>query len=295
LEERVEDVETSVDKEGGIEGADVVTASTARLFEMDYIGRFDTTMYQIDSLRLPDDNFVLPEDYWDGRSERRNEGSRMSKLLDDNDGGSKESNPINPTARYEITESKYLGLSETTEMVIEATVFSHLKAHAVNGFDAAPANLDDLLGFVNSAVKEASEEDVPYLLGIASPTGWTDRVADLVENDDISRARYSRHVSVCLIDLRSGELFYDDSDSIVVDNINLFERAVQAESVDECVSKVRSEYVSDLGRETVFADEIVDETEYDQHIVKQSFDRLESHGDGEQFYVDEQGLALDIS
>ena len=294
LEERVDEVETSVGDEGGIEGTDVVTSTTARLFEMDYVGRFDTTMYEVDTLQLQDDTFSVLADYWDGRSERRNERSRMSRLLDDNDGKDVESSPINPTARYEITESKYLGLSESTKMVIEATVFSHLEAHATNGFDAAPANLDDLLSFVNEAVKEASDEDVPYLLGIASPTGWTDRVTNLVENDEISRARYSRHVSICLVDVRSGELFYDDSDPVVADNISLFERAVQAEAVDNCVSAVRSEYVSDIGRETVFAEEVVNQMEYDQHVVKQSFDRLESRGEGDQFYVDEKGLALDI-
>lgn len=295
LEERVEDVESSVETEAGIEGTDVVTSTTARLFEMDYIGRFDTTMYEIDSIRMPDKDFTVPTDYWDGRSDPRSERARMSRLLDENDGGSVETSPINRTSRYEITDSKYLGLSETTEMVIEATVFSHLEGHAINGFDAAPANLEDLLSFVNAAVKEASETEVPYLLGIASPTGWTDRVIESVKNDEISRTRYSRHVSVCLIDLRSGELYYDDSDPIVADNIGIFERSVYAESVDQCVQDIRSEYVADLGRETVFAEEIVDEFDYDEHEVKQAFDRLESKGDGAQFYVDDEGLAIDVS
>jgi hypothetical protein len=179
-------------------------------------------------------------------------------------------------------------------MIIEATVASHLEAHAINGFDASAADLDDLLGFVNSAVREASDEETPYLLGIASPTGWTDRVKDLVLEDELARTRFSRHVSVCLVDLRSGDLIYDSSDPVVSENISVFERAVQTEAVDECVSMVRSEYINDLGRETVMLEEVVEEADYDRHVVKRSFDRIESRGEGEQFYVDENGLAIDV-
>ncbi|RJX44430.1 hypothetical protein DM826_02090 [Halonotius aquaticus] len=294
LEERVEEVETSVDDTGGLEGKDVVTASTARLFEMDYMGRFDTGMFEVQSIRMPNDTFEVPHDYWDGRSERRNEASRMTNLLQEHDKELSGTHPTNPTARYTITESKYMGLSESTEMIIEATVASHLEAHAINGFDATPADLDDLLGFVNDAVREASNQETPYLLGIASPTGWTDRVQNLVKEDELARTRFSRHVSVCLVDLRNGELIYDPADPVVAENISLFERAVQTEAVDDCYAYLKSEYVSDLGRETVMLQEITNETDYDRHVVKRSFDRVESNGDGEQFYIDEDGLAIDI-
>ena len=155
--------------------------------------------------------------------------------------------------------------------------------------------MDDLLGFVNDAVREASNQETPYLLGIASPTGWIDRVQNLVKEDELARTRFSRHVSVCLVDLRNGELIYDPADPVVAENISLFKRAVQTEAVDECYAYIKSEYVSDLGRETVMLQEITNEPDYDRHVVKRSFDRVESNGDGEQFYIDEDGLAIDIS
>lgn len=292
LEDRVEDVATSVEADGGIDGADAVTSSTARLFEMDYLGRFDTTMHELDELSLPDGTREIPDGYWDGRSERRNDTSRMIQLLDDNDGGRVETYPTNPTARYEVTTKRYLGLSDETEMIIEATVFSHLEAHAVNGFDASPAGVDDLLALVNDAVREADREDVAYLLGIASPTGWTDRVQQQLVDDDTARTRYSRRVGVCLIDLRDGELIYDGSDPLVADNAAIFERALDAERVDDCIVTVRSEYLDDIGRDTVTLAEVVDQHGFDRHVVKQTFEHLESEGAGEQFYVDEQGLTL---
>ena len=308
LEERQQDLETQVDDIGrsinsgsdpaaevdGIDGSEVVTASTAKLFEMDYVGRFDTKMHEIDSLRLPDRNYNVPDGYWERRSQRRNRAPHMVQLLEDKEDEHIESYPTNPTTRYEITESQYLGLSEQTEMIIEATVYSDLEAHAANGFDATAADIEDLLGFVNDAVREADRKDVPYLLGIASPTGWTDQIKSKIATDELARTHYSRQVSICLVDLRSGSLIYDESDPVVADNISLFERAVSAERVEACVETIQSGYLNEVGRETIGLEEISTEHGFDRHIIKRAFDRLEADGSAEQFYVDGQGLAMDI-
>ena len=276
------------------DGTDVVTAGTARLFALDYLGRFGTTMYETDRIALPDETFRVPEDYWDGRNGRRDEADRMEELLADHGGGDLDAHPINPSARYEITAPKYFGLSEQTRMVIEATVYSHLETHAVDGYDATPAGVDDLVSVVGDAVREAASENTPYLLGIASPTGWTDEVVSHVRDDDLSRTRYSRQVSVCLIDLRRGTLIYDESDPVVAENTGLFERSVNAEAVANCVSLLREEYMDSIEHSSVLLTELVDATEFDRHVVKQAFARVEDHGDAEQFYLDEQGLALDF-
>jgi len=209
-------------------------------------------------------------------------------------GGDLDAHPHNPSARYEITAPKYFGLGKQTRMVIEATVYSHLERHAADGYDATPAGVDDLVSVVGNAVREAASENTPYLLGIASPTGWTDEVVSHVRDDDLSRTRYSRQVSVCLVDLRRGTLIYDESDSVVADNTGLFERSVNAEAVANCVSLLREEYRDALEHGSVLLTELVDATEFDRHVVKQAFARVEDDGDAEQFYLDEQGLALDF-
>jgi len=99
-------------------------------------------------------------------------------------------------------------------------------------------------------------------------------VRDLVVDDDVSRTRYSRHVSVCLIDLKTGEIFYDDSDATITENIGIFKRAVQTEEIEDCVSMLHSEYVTELGRETVMAEEVAEKTDYNQNVIKQSFEQL---------------------
>lgn len=278
-----------------VNGADVVTASTARLFEMDYIGRFDTKMHEATTIELPDQTFDVPEGYWDGRSQRQSDAPRVEQLLDADEQGRADSYPANLTARYEITKSRYLGLSTQTEIILEATVFSDLRAYASNGFDESPADIDDLLGLINNAVREADQRETHYLLAIASPTGWTERVEEKIEADEFARTHYSRRLSTCLVDLRDGTLIYDESDDVISDNVTLFERPVNAERITQCVDQLRSAYIDSVGRETIGLDEVVSTHEFDPHVVKQAFRRVEEDGDAEQFYVEGDGLALDVS
>ena len=278
-------VDTDTQPAAATTGSDTVTAATARLFELDYIGRFTTSIQETDTIELPEKQISIPDGYLDGRCSRRNERDRMATLLDTN-GESVTAHPINPTARYTLTNSKYFGLTTETQIVIEATVHSHLQRHARDGVDATPADVDDLVAIVGDAVEEAADRSAPYLLGIASPTGWTDRVVGHVRDDELGRTHYGENVSVCLIDLRRGELIYDTTDSVVAENAELFERAVEADAVADCVETIRSRYLEGIGRETLLLTAAVEETGYDRHIVRQAFSRLAADDAGEVFTID---------
>lgn len=293
LESRVENIEQSVGgEESGLDGESVVTTGMARLLELDYLGRFDISMGDAKVIETGNDQFHVPDSYWDDRSERRSERMRLVDLAED--GADVNQYPANRSSRYEISQSRYLGLSAETEMVIEARVHSHLEAFTANGFDGKPADLDDLLSVVNEAVHEAETREYTYLLGIASPTGWTDQVIDQLTDKDSSHTRFSRHLSVCLIDLQEGTVVYDESDPVIAENAALFEPPIDTERVKECVGTVRDEYADDLVTETVLAPDVVTDHGYQKHIVKRAFDRLEADGVGEQLYIDDLGLTLDL-
>lgn len=292
LESRVDEIRQSVGTEDskGIEGGDVVTSTMAKLLELDYLGRFDISMHETTSIQTPDGTFGVPSGYWDDRSSRRSHRSRLVDLIED---GDPERYPANESARYEITATEYL-FNTRTEMVIEARVLGNLEAYAANGFDAQPNDLDDLLRAVNVVVAEAESREYAYLIGIASPTGWTDRVRSQIRDKRSARTRFSQYVSVVLIDLQEGVVIYDESDPVARENADLFDPAIDAERIEECVQTIRTEYVSDLGHDSILLSDLVDEHEYDEHVVKRAFNRLESEGAGEQLYIDEFGLSLDM-
>lgn len=288
LSDRVDEIETSVgDGDGGIDGESVVTPTMARLLELDYVGRFETSIRDASSIRLPNETFEVPEGYWEQRSERRNQRPRLGSMLDD--GQNPERFPINRSARYEITSSRFLGLSRETETVIEAAVFSHLDAYATNGFDGAPADLDDLLTYVNQSVYEAETEDMRVLLGIASPTGWTDAVRERIATDDISRTRFSRHVSIVLVDLQDGSLVYDESDPVARENSALFELPLDDDRVEACVADIEDRF-EDVGfaSDMIALGELVSDGGYDPHIVKRAFGRFSDQPGYSQQYIDDQ-------
>lgn len=287
LSDRVEEIESSVgDGEGGIEGESIVTPTIARLLELDYIGRFETSLYDTPSIRLTDNTFDVPDNYWDNRSERRSERPRLSKLLDEEQNSDRF--PENQSARFEITDSRYLGLSQRTQMILEATVVADLEALATNEFDATPADLEDLLTHVNRTVHEAEVEDVTFLLGIASPTGWTESVEQQIENEGIARTRFSRRVSVVLVDLQDGSLVYDESDPVARENKSLFELPVDDERIEACIEVIDDQLAqAGLAGDAVMMNEIVSKG-YDHHVVKRAFDRYSDGKGYSQQYVDDQ-------
>lgn len=294
LTEQVDAIEMSVENDDttGLAGEAAVTATTARLLEMDYLGRFDIAMADVETIELGDAEFEVPPNYWDGRSQRRSDRTRLARELDDEQDPDRF--PNNGGARYELTESRYLGLSRATEMVLEARVYAHLDAFAANGFDARPADLDDLLTIANEAVADAERGEFTYLLGVASPTGWTDRVQQQIQTDDVARTRFSQYVSLCLIDLQDGSVVYDESDPVAAENAALFEPQIDAERIQACVDTIRANYVDAIGTETVLLQDVVGEHGYESPIVKRAFNQLEHEGVGEQFYVDDLGVTLDI-
>lgn len=291
LESRVESIEKSVGTTGegeGIQAENLVTSTIARLLELDYLGRFDTTIHETERLYTPDGEFEVPEGYWDGRGERRSDEPQLADLLANRDDGAgtprTDAYPANRSARYWLTDSRHLGLIRETKLVIEAIVFGHLETHAENGFDTRPVDLDDLIDLVNNRVRRAEGAEQPHLVAVASPTGFTDRA--LSELGD--GGQFSRYLSLVLVDLRTGELYYDEADELIANNKRLFDMPLDKDCVVACVDRIR-DVAADAATQSVM---VSDFDEFDSHIVKRAFDRLENEGLGEQLYVDEYGLGF---
>lgn len=289
LEEKKENLKKSLKEDEKLEGDNVVTTKMARLMEMNYIGRFDTTIHRVSEIETPDKSYSISKGYWKDRSERKNKRPTLVELLDPNEDPNKY--PENLSARYEVTSSKFLGLSKSTELIIEASMISDLEAYAENGFDAIPADLDAFLSEVNRVVREAEKNDYKYILGLISPTGWSEEVKKQLK--EVSKgSRYSKDVSICLVDLQSGELVYDRSDELMDLNSHLFKPQVEEELIKNCLETIEQGYIEDLGTDSVLMSTIADEHNFEPNIVKRAFNELESREKGEQMYLNDYGLAL---
>lgn len=298
LSERVDRVSASLPAESDADagGDGVVPARIARLYEVDFISRFDESVREAHSITLPSgEAFEPPAEFARRAHEAGDERERMASLLDDQGAGDDvdvDHYPLRRRSRYTVVTSSRFGLVRDAELVIEATVHSNLEAYAINGFDARPAGLDDLLDVINRVTERANARGVPHLIAAASTTGWTDRVRRLVTESEFSRTRLGNDVSLCLVDVRTGELLYDRSDDVVHANRELFERAVHVERVDACERHVREEYVEDPMTDTVRLSTVASELDAPEHVVASAFDRIEDAGEGSRGYHDEHGPYL---
>ena len=280
LDDRVKEIAESVRTQREEPAGKAIRAEVARLYEMDYIARFETSVEEATHLTLPEgDRFEVPDGFWDDRR-RHFSGDHRSIVADVlDDGTMADRYPVGRFSTYRVRTNKFVAFSET-KLVVEAVVAANLEAFATNGFDARPAGIDDLIDVVNETIARAESNQTTHLIGIASPTGWTDDVKEFVQSEDAARSRFDQRVSVCLVDIQSNDLIYDRNDRLVEENADLFTREVDSERVAACIDVLREQYVDDPMREVVQHHTIVDDHGFGPHIVRAAFERLADEGLG---------------
>jgi hypothetical protein len=287
LAARVEAVSASLTETAERAGDDVVTTAMARLFELDYLGRFDISVHEAAHLHTPDGLVAVSAATWDGAVSRRDEIPRLRDHLGAD--GDFDAFPANRSVRFELRRSRYLGLGRERQLVLEAGVVSHLEAYARNGFDARPATIDDLLDVVTRVVRTIGSDDAHTVLALASPTGWTDDVRNRLLDEQYARNRFDRRLHLYLVDLQTGQVWFDDSDDLLVGNAALFDVPVDAERLHDCLTAVRA--LAERGELNVGLDSLVADG-YPAHVVKGAFNRLERDDVGQQLLLGELGLVL---
>ncbi|WP_372912762.1 hypothetical protein [Salinigranum sp.] len=288
LTARVEALTDSFPATGERAGEEVVTTAVARLFELDYLGRFDISVHEATRLNTSEGTVEVSAATWDGAVSRRDEVPRLRDYLGAD--GEFDAYPANRSVRFELRRSRYLGLGRQRQLVLEASVVSHLEAYARNGFDVRPATVDDLLDVVTRVVRTIGSDDAHTVLALASPTGWDEDVPERLLDETFARNRFDRRLHLYLIDLQTGQVWFDESDDLLAGNADLFEVPVDAERLRECEAAIR-ELADDVGRINVSLAELVDDG-YPGHVVKRAFNRLEGAGVGQQFLLEEFGLVL---
>lgn len=277
--------------DGDEDAATLVPATVARVAELHFVASFREAVAETQAIRLPDgETFEVPEGYWTDRYVTADDGDRLRELLPAD--ADPETYPANKRSRHTVTVPKYLGLSLSDPLVIEARSVSHLETYATAGADRRPADLSDLLGAVDALVErtEGYGNGTTYLVGLGSPTGWTDRAAAALNDEGI---RLGSQVRVCLVDLAAGRLHYDEGDPLLAAHAALFEGALEHERVADCVHTIRETYLAD-GMEGVTLETARSELDYGPHIIKRAFNRLQADGVGTQFETnDGLGLSFD--
>lgn len=198
--------------------------------------------------------------------------------------------PLNTRSRYVARDKKFLGLGEgDVKVVLEAFSLNHLDTYARHDFDTRPVTLSELMSVLTRFVNTAEMGRYFHVIGIASPTGWDDRVKEKVYSRDFGRDYVSRFVSLCLIDPETGELIYNPGDERIKPFIKFYEPHFDTEKVEKVKGVIKGKLELE---DYVVLEDIVKESGEEVTIVKKAFYALEKEGYGKVKYISDVGLVL---
>ncbi len=220
---------------------------------------------------------------WEGDSHVR---------LSEGDAGEDAAMPINVHSLYTIEEKKHRFFGEKMKkVVIEAVSFNHLEGLAKYEFDVRRMSLAEFLSLITRFIDRAELGEYLHVIGIASPTGFDERVVNEVRSTEFARSYVSRYVSVCLVDSVTGEVYFNPADERIAKFVDFF----KPEFGHEMVAKVKKYILEEFKiKDYVVLDDVVKETGEERGIVLKAFYDLEAEGKGRVRYIKDVGLVLEV-
>ncbi|MFQ5976066.1 MAG: hypothetical protein ACE5J5_07115 [Candidatus Hydrothermarchaeales archaeon] len=267
-----------------------VTRSEAKMAELNYIGRFDEKMAKT-SIKFfnPVENRWCSVRSWD----EHEKGDEKDKIEVYHGVLSREEieneMPSNKASKYSLMK-KTLRIIKTSQkrVSVEARVWNHLDSFAKVGLDSKSMTTDELAGLLENAVDAAELGSYFHVIAVASPTGFSDSVISYVASEEFHRNFVSKHVSICLVDLETGGLYYNMLDDKLKPFIKIFEKEFDNEKVEKCKNFIKKRFET---VDYVVLDDVVKEG-FNREIVKKAFYELEK----ESFrvrYIEGVGLVVE--
>lgn len=284
-----------------LEGGEVkrfVTRDVAMIHELNYIGRFDIKMNELPK-RI--DNPLEGKERRITAWSHHRKFDDVDKILNSNLNtlkmGYEEATgklPLNLRSRYVVAEKKYrLFGKEETKVIIEAAVLGHLLDYDENGFDTKSVTLSELLSVLTRYIDRAELGNYFHVLGIASVTGFDKRVFEHLNSEEFHKNFVNRYVSLCLTDLETGEVFYNESDERIKAYVDLFKPIFDEEKVrairEYVVGKLELKDFAVLDR---VVEDATDGGEEGKRLVKKVFYDLDKEGIGDVKYDKEFGVVI---
>jgi len=259
----------------------LVTKEEARMMEIIFIERFDKKMRG----ELPK-TFYLPKGEITVKDvkELYRSSSDETYLLKEKYGIGEEDlalYPRNTKVSYTITKKRLL--EEDLRLVVEAAYLSHLESYVKRGFDARPISLRDFLLFFDRVSQNAQLGQVLRVIGLGSPTGFDDSVKKYVSSQEFGRSFVANCVSLCLVDLLSGEVVYNEADGVA----KLYKDLFKLELEEEKLLKVRR-YLEEQRwlSSSVSISKVLSALGVDSVHVKRVFYQLQAEGLGKVYKVE---------
>ncbi|MCL0048440.1 hypothetical protein M1N20_03210 [Dehalococcoidia bacterium] len=289
LDERAEKIKRGMEK---ARESRFVTRAEAKYMELNYTGRFDTkaTTFPL-TVPSPIEGKEYRISSW-GEHSKSSDREWMEKELAGTLSKAEMDNemPCNQRSVYAITKKKHVFSGSERRVVVEAIVFNHLQAYAEVGFDTEPLSLEEFTGILSKSVDNAEVGNYFHVIGIASPTGISEKIREYHQSEDFHRRFVSRYVSVCLVDLTTGEIIYNPADINISRFVDLFKPEFDVEKVERLKNFIADKFST---ADHVVLEDVAEETKGERALVKKAFYDLEKEGYRIR-YIEGVGLVLNV-
>jgi glutathionyl-hydroquinone reductase len=128
---------------------------------------------------------------------------------------------------------------------------------------------------LEACIQAAESEEVTYIVGVASTTGWQPEARSYVEASDAGRSFSHRLVVPCLVDLQEMTLAYNESDSRLALLVSLFAPLLPEEEVERAMDYINRALLVSHG---VTVAEICEQSDIAEQYARIAFERLVEQG-----------------
>jgi predicted nucleic acid-binding Zn-ribbon protein len=259
------------------ESSIAISNTEARMMEENFIGRFEMKMNTVprkffDPIRKGEINIDKTSDYIIERSDEINSlniNPKEQRLY-----------PRNTEVTYIIRKRRLL--KDDLSIIIKAKFLSHIENYVKKLADDKTISLADILEYLDKSIDAARQGKVFHVIGIASPTGFDKKVKEYISSDDFKKNFTDYYLSVCLIDLLSGELIYNKLDNRINSYIDIFEQELETEKIFEAKDIIKRELMKS-GYVTLSS--VVQNYNLTELIAKKAFYELEKENIGKIYHI----------
>lgn len=264
----------------------LVTASSARLREINFLNRIQLRLGRFTTLLHPISAETIAVPAWDALLEQGDERASLMRLLGRVvlDVDSMSQYPLNAWLRYSLPSAG----REAGRVQIEVRSLNRLPAMLRDGYDALPMQLEEFTPWVQRLGEECGPGLVKILL-LASNTGWSADVLQHLQSGAGGKALVQRYALLFLFDLESGDLIFNPGDDRTRRYAELFRPQTLSEEVQEALPQVENELIA---FDSLTLRHAVECLSYPELVIRQAFEALAARGDYALIEHPDLGLAI---
>lgn len=220
---------------------DSVTRAQARQMEIHVIHSFRQKVENVAAIQHPITRQTLYIENWETLYHQNDNHETLMHLLQTAflDRETLATIPHNCRVRYTVDGS--------FPLILELRFVSHLQHFCETGKDETPATPADLQGIIQEVEEEQRQTRAAYIIGLASPTGWSPEAVDMIRNPIQGLSVSHLQIHIFLLDPRTGKTIHNEQDPEANKFAGLFRLPILAEDQKSLADELRAELAKHSG------------------------------------------------